>query len=81
MMNHFQTLTLAPTDKDLEEVAKFVDFLDDIITLAGVDEGIDVDLPSNKIIVRTSNGTLEELTAIDIQSFRNVSAILEGVFY
>lgn len=80
-MNHFQTLTLAPTDKDLEEVAKFVDFLDDIITLAGVDEGIDVDLPSNKIIVRTSNGTLEELTAIDIQSFRNVSAILEGVFY
>ena len=81
MMNHFQTLTLAPTDKDLEEVAKFVNFLDDIITLAGVDEGIDVDLPSNKIIVRTSNGTLEELTAIDIQSFRNVSAILEGVFY
>lgn len=71
-MTHFKSIVLTPTDKELEEVGKIVNFLDELIDLTS---------SYKEVSIKTSDNTIESLSLDEIQTIIDATTILEGAFY
>ena len=68
-----RTLTLIPSDKELEKIFNACDVLNNLYNeIMSYDE---------KILIKTSHGEIKEIKEEDIESIFNASCVLEGCFY